>query len=67
MAGDGKPTKRWWSRIVTRDNAKQVSTQVGAGAVVIGGGLQTVPNIWAQIAGMILIGLGTNGIGSNRD
>lgn len=67
MAGDGKPTAKWWARIISRENAKKVSTQVGLGAVAIGGGLLTIPSTWAQIAGTVLVGLGTAGIGSNRD
>lgn len=67
MAGDGKKTKHWWSHIVSADNAKQVSTHVGTAGVVLGGALQTIPNPWAQIAGMVLMVVGGSGIGHNAN
>ena len=67
MSGDGKKTNHWWARIISKNNAKQISTHVGGAAILVGGVLQTAPNPWAQIAGMILIGLGGTGVGHNAD
>ena len=66
MSGDGKKTSHWYRHIVSKDNAKQVSTQLGAAAIAVGGILQTQPNLWVQIAGMVLIAVGGSGVGHNE-
>ena len=67
MTGDGKKTNHWYRHVLSADNAKQVSTHVGGASIVLGGYLQTLPSVWAQLAGLALIAVGGTGVGHNAN